>query len=138
MSTPSLGELLRTTIDRNAAEAERKRLEKIEQERAERERDERLVRSLFDDAKHVFTSAILAGKEIVPIRVGNGQNTAVSHLTNGYSNEVNKSSNAYFFIWKDFSDWADSQGLDAHWTYADDGFGKDDWRLLSVTPKAPV
>jgi hypothetical protein len=135
MSTPSLGDMLRKAIDRNTAETERLRRENLENERGQLEREEHLVRELFATAKHVFTSAILAGNEVVPVRVGNGENNGVSHLTNMSSGDINAPSNRFYSFWKDFIDWADEQGLVAVWQFEDDGVGKVDWRLLSVAPK---
>jgi hypothetical protein len=135
MSTPTLGDLLRQAIDRNVvAEAKEKKYQS-DKERLEREHNEDIVRTFFEEAKTVFTSAILAGNTTIRIQVGDGKRNEVASLTNGWQTDVNTTANPYFPFWKDFSDWAASQGLTALWSYEHDGGGMRDWRSLSVTPK---
>lgn len=135
MSTPSLGDLLREAIDRNVVAGNKQRQHEAEKERLEREHNEDLVRSFFTEAKTVFTSAILAGNTTVRLKVGNGERKKVARLTNGWKTDINTPANPYFQFWKEFSAWADSQGLTAVWNFEHDGGGRDDWRTLAVVPK---
>jgi len=134
-NTPSLGELLRTKIQHDQDEEARLAQAKVDDENAEKHRIQLLLTRFFDDAKAQFTRNIVTGRPVKPIEVGkNHSHMEVGSLLGRYSGpDFTDAKHPYYSYWKDFTDWAESNGLQATWCYAHDMMSES-WHNLSVQP----
>ena len=139
LSTPNLGELLKTNLSQGAATAE-------DQARQKREMSEFFMQQFYDMARATFTADILAGRKPAQIRVeGGSENSMVAELLRTYNkspsergaaNPKDRDFDPYYPLWEAFHKWAADSGLDAKWVHDHDGVGMRSWYYLTVAPKA--
>lgn len=138
MSSPSLGEILRTEINDKKANC----LLELEQHAAHKgvcaERDLRAVKDFFHDAIAQFTTDILARIEVKPILLGNGHHDAVAAILQSYrwkrGNCISQPAHPYHAIWQNFQAWCVDNELRPEIEYQCDATGKQSWHQLSVKP----
>jgi hypothetical protein len=138
MSTPSLGEILRTEVAGKKASC----LLQLEQQAAEKgicaERDLQVVKDFFHMAMTQFTSSILARIEVKPMIIGNGHSEAVAAVLQTYrwkrENGISQPSHPYHAVWVIFAAWCAENELHPQIDYCCDCVGKQSWHVLTVSP----
>jgi hypothetical protein len=138
MSTPSLGEILRTEVVGRKASC----LLELEQQAAEKglcaQRDLQTVKDFFHQAVTQFTSSILARIEIEPLILGNGHNEAVAAILQSYrwkrENGISQPTHPYHAVWQSFETWCSENELYPEIEYRCDCVGKQSWHVLMVSP----
>jgi hypothetical protein len=105
------------------------------------QQDLRLVLEFLDTARTQFTTRILAGADIKPVRLGAGQNPTVALIlqtfrwTPGY--DVRNPTHPYNAAWKTFAAWCEENELVPELRKYHDAKGREHWFELSVSSALP-
>ncbi|NID14669.1 hypothetical protein [Luteibacter yeojuensis] len=100
------------------------------------ERDLRQVQEFFDTVRTEFTMRILAGAEVIPVRLGAGHNNTVALIlqtfrwTSDY--DIRNPTHPYHAAWRVFDTWCVDNELAPVLRKFHDERGKEHWYELSV------
>ena len=100
------------------------------------ERDLRQVQEFFDTVRTEFTTRILAGAEVVPVRLGAGHNNTVALILQTFrwtpDFDIRNPTHPYNAVWKVFDTWCVDNELAPVLRKFHDERGKEHWYELSV------
>lgn len=138
----NLGQLLRQSIEQDAANTAAAAKARAERESAQAAEDFACVERFFRDAREDFTRKISAGGfgPKVAIKVGYRENSKVRQLldlscvTGAGALAKVRGNSRFSALWADFEKWAADNGLAAYWTDEHDGGGQETWYMLRVKP----
>jgi hypothetical protein len=139
----SLGDRLRTRVEKDAAQ-DRERVERERTAKQEaQEAREVAVAEFLDAAKRHFTQCILADKPVTPVIIGRGHNAELRRILGDdfWNRETNRRAqpwSEYTVVWGEFLRWCASNGLEHFVEYDWDTGAIESWYKLSVRPKVLV
>lgn len=100
------------------------------------ERDLREVQEFFDTARTEFTTRILAGADVIPVRLGAGNHTTVALILQTFrwtpDYDIRNPTHPYGAVWKVFDSWCTDNELMPVLRKYHDATGKEHWYELSV------
>ena len=128
----TLGERLRNTIEVQEA-ARLAAIAQAEQARRNEEdaRIEAMVRKLTE-YKNMITSTIENGMVFKDVKLPKSW-CCYSDKRGNYS--ISNIQHPDYELWREFSNWAETEGLAVEAVYEHDGMGMDSWYVLRVTPQ---